>query len=110
MVLVTLEKMCDNFAMKKISWLLVFLPLLVACSGSNTDAIKSSSYYEAVQEVWDTIDASTKAGVCSFMDGENDEGGYSLIKVGLKFDLGINIDENAEKYDEAIKLFVNEKC
>jgi hypothetical protein len=44
------------------------------------------------------------------MDGENDEGAYSLIKIGLKFDLDIDIDENAEKYDEAINLFVSEKC
>jgi hypothetical protein len=44
------------------------------------------------------------------MDGENDEGAYSLIKIGLKFDLDIDIDENAAKYDEAIELFVSEKC
>jgi hypothetical protein len=96
--------------MKKLTWLLVFLPLLAACSGSNSAEIKTSSYYEAVEQVWDGLDASAKSSVCSFMDGENDEGAYSLIKIGLKFDLDINIDENAEKYDEAIKLFVSEKC
>jgi len=96
--------------MKKVSWLLLFVPLLAACSGSNSEAIKSSSYYEAVEQVWDSLDASAKGSVCSFMDGDNDEGAYSLVKIGLKFDLGIDIDENAEKYDEAIKLFVSEKC
>ena len=44
------------------------------------------------------------------MDGEKDEGAYSLIKIGFKFDLDIDIDANAEKYDEAIELFVSEKC
>lgn len=96
--------------MKKLTWLLILLPLLAACSGSNSAEIKSSSYYEAVEQVWDGLDASAKASVCSFMDGENDEGAYSLIKIGLKFDLDIDIDENAEKYDEAINLFVSEKC
>lgn len=96
--------------MKKLTWLIVFLPLLAACSGSNSAEIKGSSYYEAVEQVWDGLDASAKASVCSFMDGKNDEGAYSLIKIGLKFDLDIDIDENAEKYDEAINLFVSEKC
>jgi len=102
--------MCKHLAMKKTPWLLVLLPLLVACSGSNSEAIKGSVYYEAVEQVWDSLDTSVQSNVCSFMDGENDEGAYSLIKIGLKFDLDIDIDENAEKYDEAIELFVSEKC
>ena len=96
--------------MKKSSWLLVFVPILVACSGSNSEAIKSSSYYEAVELVWSSLDASAKSQVCSFMDGDNDEGAYALIEIGLKFDLDIDTDENAEKYDEAINVFVSEKC
>jgi hypothetical protein len=102
--------LCHIYAMKKFAWLLLVLPILTACSGSNSADIKASSYYEAVEQVWDGLDASAKASVCSFMDGENDEGAYSLIKIGLKFDLDIDIDENAAKYDEAIELFVSEKC
>ena len=90
--------------------MLVFLPLFVACSGSNAEAIKGSVYYEAVEQVWESLDTSNKSSVCSFIDGENDEGAYALIEIGLKFDLDIDIDQNAEKYDEAIKLFVSEKC
>jgi hypothetical protein len=96
--------------MKKISLLLVFLPFLAACSGSNSEAIKNSSYYEAVEMVWGDLSASNKALTCSFMDGKNDEGARSLIQIGLKFDLDINIEENEEKYDEAIDLLLDEKC
>jgi hypothetical protein len=96
--------------MKKSYWLLVLVPFLVACSGSNTEAIKGSVYYEAAEQVWDSLDTANKSSTCSIFDGENSEAAYALIRIGLKFDLDIDIDENAEKYDEAIKLLLSEKC
>ena len=84
------------------------MTFITGCSGSNSDSIKNSSYYESVQQVWDSLDASNKATLCSF--NENNEAAYNLIKIGLKFDLEINIDQNADKWDEAIKLLVSEKC
>ena len=96
--------------MRRLIPLALLAATLSSCGSSNESAIKNSSYYEAVQEVWDSLSTSNKSEVCSFLDGKNDEGAYSLIKIGLKFDLNINIDENAAKYDQAIKLFVKEKC
>jgi hypothetical protein len=83
--------------------------MISGCSGSKSESIKTTSYYETVQEVWDSLDASNKATVCSF-DGENIDGAYGLIKIGLKFDYDINIEENSEKWDEAIKVLIDEKC
>lgn len=92
-------------------FLVVFsLLLITGCGSGNSDAIRNSSYYESVGEVWAGLDASAKSTLCSFDDGEVDSAAYNLIKIGLKFDLEIDIDDNTEKWDEAIELFVGEKC
>lgn len=90
--------------------------LLAACSGGsgNSSKIKGSVYYENVVTLWDTLSSSTKSQVCASISGPEDKTGKeiarNLMKIGLKFDMKVDITQNESKYDEAIDLFVSEKC
>lgn len=88
--------------------------LLSSCSSAgnaSSDEIKGTIYYDAVVDAWDSIDTGVKSMLCGWADDEDREALYTGFAVSFTFDQNINLnDENTPKYNQAVDVFVEEKC
>ena len=103
--------------MKKLFIYFTLTLLVTSCASSpktepvkSEESIKSTVYYDQIEMIWQLLNDPNKITICEFVDGVNDDGAIAAFAIALKFDLEIDYDSNKDKFDEAIKLFVKEKC